>query len=162
MDNMPNYEKDAKQNYNFTANANMMAAIDGKLVIAGGYDGNGKGLNNAWEFVDCGKSWTWLTEHASFVIRKYPTMAAIDGKLMIAGGYDGNGKGLNDAWESVDCGKSWTWLTEHASFVIRKYPTMAAIDGKLVIAGGYDGNGKGLNDAWKSGVNFCKLICIFK
>jgi N-acetylneuraminic acid mutarotase len=81
-----------------------MAALNGKVVLFGGYSGLSSDLNDTWTFD--GTTWSQVTPTGAVPpARAGHAMATLNGKIVVFGGTDGSGY-LGDTW-AFD-GTSWT------------------------------------------------------
>jgi N-acetylneuraminic acid mutarotase len=110
-----------------------VAAINGLLYVAGGYNNNAN--SNLLAFDPSTNQWSSL---ASMPGPRYQSAAAvINGKLYVAGGFNGSGT-LQNLVEAYDpYVNTWTTLAPMPHGVAN--PASAVIDGKLYVFGGYNG-----------------------
>jgi kelch-like protein 17 (actinfilin)/kelch-like protein 20 len=116
------------------------AAIDGKLYVMGGLDGQNRlenRLSSVERFDPATNAWEAVAPMST--ARAASAAAAIDGKLYVMGGYGPNGylssverfDPVTNAWEAVA-----------PMPTARTSPAAAAIDGKLYVMGGHDGQNR--------------------
>ena len=110
------------------------AAIDGKLYVMGGYDGQNR-LSSVERFDPVTNAWEAVAPMST--ARFCPAAAAIDGKLYVMGGSDGQHR-FSSVVERFDPAKN-AWEAVAPMSTARSNPAAAAINGKLYVMGGYDG-----------------------
>ena len=80
--------------------ASSVALLGGSIVVMGGIDGYGHGLNDVWRSTDNGVTWMEQTSHAGWSARYSATSVALtDGSIVLIGG-----TGDHDVWRSTDEG----------------------------------------------------------
>jgi len=90
--------------------ASSVALLDGSIVVMGGIDGYGHGLNDVWRSTDNGVTWMEQTSHAGWSARYSATSVALtDGSIVLIGG-----TGDHDVWRSTDEGATWTEMNASA------------------------------------------------
>jgi hypothetical protein len=117
--------------------------IFGGYVIADGHSDASGPMNDVWNSTD-GKTWTKVTDSASWSPRQSHVALVYDNKMWIFGGTL-----MNDVWNSTD-GKTWTKVTDSASWSPRQGHVALVYDGKMWIFGGGSMFKGRQNDVWNS------------
>ena len=112
-----------------------MAPLEGKVVLFGGYDGNGNYLGDTWVFD--GQSWTHVSDSGPSP-RASANIAAVNNELVLFGGADDD-QCFADTW--VWNGSAWTkWGGAPPSSTPCEYGGAAtALGNDLVVFGGLYG-----------------------
>ncbi|PKL57450.1 MAG: hypothetical protein CVV35_00110 [Methanomicrobiales archaeon HGW-Methanomicrobiales-6] len=119
---------------------------NGSIILMGGSDSGGSGLNDVWQSDNYGATWTQVTTTPPIWSARYDHSSVVlpDGSIVIMGR-----NGDNDVWWSDNYGVTWTRVAEHAEWSNRQGHTSVAMpDGSIVLMGGYDNNPR--NDVWRS------------
>ena len=67
--------------------ASSVALLGGSIVVMGGIDGYGHGLNDVWRSTDNGVTWMEQTSHPGWSARYSATSVALtDGSIVLIGG----------------------------------------------------------------------------
>ncbi|MER5757500.1 carboxypeptidase regulatory-like domain-containing protein [Streptomyces sp. NPDC002088] len=139
-----------------TIQDNAVAADDGKVYSAFGYDGSGD-IKSLYSY-DAESGWTQLADAAD--TRESPAHGFIDGKLYAVGGWGASGS--TDAKLEIYDPSSNTWTTGASSPTPLAGSGSAVLDGKLYVVGGctdtcgstsvtvYDPS----NDSWSTAANY--------
>jgi PKD repeat protein len=128
---------------------------NGHVVIFGGQNASGEVLNDTWQSVDYGATFTNVTGLPGWLKRGMLSGVALpDDKIILMGGLGGLGYS-NDVWMSVDEGATWTEIkknTPHVDWEVRRYhSTVAMPDGSIILMGGsYIEGDPPFNDMWRS------------
>ena len=112
------------------------AALDGRVVVIGGLDGDGSTLATVETYDPALDAWADGPEHPVPV--HHPMAAVLDGVLYVTGGYGPSGAATrrvhrlgSDGWEPVA-----------RLPLARAAGTMVALGGRLLLAGGVDLGGR--------------------
>lgn len=112
-----------------------LAALNGKAILFGGYDGTA--LGDTWEWN--GSSWNALS--ASGPSARYSAaFTSVGGKIVLFGGIDAKGTALGDTWEWDGTAWSKKMVTGPSA---RGGAAMTAVGGKAVLFGGAE------SDTWE-------------
>jgi N-acetylneuraminic acid mutarotase len=108
-----------------------MAAVNGKLYLAGGQDPSGASSNavNAYDPA----TGTWTTLSSMGTLRHSAAATGLNGRLYVMGGYSGNGP---VAWSEVYDPATGIWRQLSEALTARSSPGSGAINGKIYLVGG--------------------------
>ncbi|MDC7126257.1 MAG: choice-of-anchor D domain-containing protein [Spirochaetales bacterium] len=105
--------------------------------------------SDVWSSSD-GKTWTQVTDSASWGKIICQGVVVFDDKMWVLGGYDGSSSSyLNDIWYSSN-GEDWTEVTSSPGWSARSSFGVVVYDDKMWILGGYTENESYANDIWYS------------
>ena len=117
---------------------------NGSIILMGGSNSDGSGLNDVWQSDNYGATWTQLPDAPWGARYDHSSVVLPDGSIVLMGR-----NGDNDVWRSDNYGVTWTRVAEHAEWSNRQGHTSVAMpDGSIVLMGGYDNNPR--NDVWRS------------
>lgn len=124
---------------------------DGSIVLMGGSTIGLPLMNDVWQSVDYGESWTPITLNAEWSGRYgHSSVAMPDGSIVLMGGYDGDNLLANDVWRSIDSGKTWLQENGSAGWSARYgHCSVVMPDGSILLIGGSAIDGY-KNDVWRS------------
>jgi hypothetical protein len=125
------------------------AILNDKLLVFGGEQCNGHGLNDVWQSSD-GLHWNQIAQ-APWEGRGMQLNNCVDdnGQLWLLGGAnESDRRTFNDVWKTTD-GITWTLVSESAPWSGRYWHTVAWFDGKIWMLGGMT-PGIEMNDVWYS------------
>jgi hypothetical protein len=117
------------------------------MYLLGGIDNSSAKMNDVWSTSD-GKTWTEITDNATWSKRSGHAATVFNQKIWVMGG--DNGSTLSDVWySSTDNASSWTQATTSGStWLARSGHTATVFEGKLWVIGG-NADTESLN-AWSS------------
>ena len=117
------------------------------MYLLGGIDNSTTYMNDVWSSSD-GKTWTQITDNATWPKRYGHLATAFNKKIWVMGG--NNGSTIKDVWySSNDNASSWTQASTSGTMWSAGSGTPASVfDGELWVAGGNGGSGT-LN-SWSS------------
>jgi hypothetical protein len=134
------------------------AALGGahSIFVFGGFDPNGRCLNDILRSNDDGLSWTTVNPDAAWPGRAvFGSAMSSDGSAfyVMGGSCAEYGGFCNDVWRSSDRGRTWQCMTTSAQWRPRSGFSVAINPNnanELVVLGGSANNFTCLNDVWKS------------
>jgi N-acetylneuraminic acid mutarotase len=118
--------------------ASAAAAVDGKLYVMGGMDGQ-KRLSSVVERYDPAKN-AWEAVAPISTARDASAAAVLDGKVYVMGGEDADHESLSSV-ERYDPAKN-AWEAVAPMSTARYASAAVVVDGKLYVMGGYDGENR--------------------
>ena len=125
---------------------------DSSIILMGGRDAGDNNLNDVWQSLDNGATWSQVTAHAGWTPRLVHCSVALpDGSIVLIGGADSTGV-TNDVWRSTDDGATWMRMTAHTGWTPREsLSSVATPDGSIIVSGGtLPGGYTQFNDVWRS------------
>lgn len=125
------------------------AYLNNQLLVYGGEQCSGEGLNDVWSSTD-GTTWNQLP-NAPWEGRGMQINNCVDGSgqmWMLGGSSEGTRRSYNEVWKTSD-GVNWTLVNESAPWTGRYWHTVAWFDNKMWLMGGV-ATGTEMNDVWYS------------
>ena len=117
---------------------------NGSIILMGGRNSGGSGLDDVWQSDNYGATWTQLPDAPWGARYGHSSVVLPDGSIVLMGR-----NGDNQVWRSDNYGVTWTRVAEHAEWPNRQGHTSVAMpDGSIVLMGGYTNDPT--NDVWRS------------